>query len=217
MVNEEKIAEALETLPLGGNEEGLIPAFGVYLTRMYAGYYNRISYRFEKILQKKMGHGVQQLARPLLIEAGHVCAFNTFGGIMKSQEWEALVGPMLENREDWVRAIVVWVRTLGWGDWQIKQLVPGRKLTVTIEDSYESEGYLEMYGCSTTPECYLATGAVAGIMNLLYHGDITLKPELTEAYYEELFKSSGSFGSRETRCRSMGDPICEITAMREDP
>lgn len=214
MVDEEKILAALATLPLGGNEEGLIPAFGVYLTRMYSGYYNRISYRFEKILQKKRGSAMQQIASPLLIEAGHVCAFNTFGGIMKSQEWDALVRPMLQTREDWVRAIVVWIRALGWGHWEIKELVAGKKLSVKIQDSYESNGYLEMYGLSSIPECYLATGAVAGIMNLLYHGDITQNPELSEEFYERLFKGADSFKSREIRCRSMGDAFCEIISTR---
>jgi len=93
-IDEPAILEALVKLPLTGNEEGLIPAFGVYLTRMYSNYYNLISYGFEELLIKKKGPHMKKVSRPLLVEAGHVCAFNTFGGIMESPEWYGLVVPM---------------------------------------------------------------------------------------------------------------------------
>ncbi|HBQ13866.1 MAG TPA: hypothetical protein DEF51_22930, partial [Myxococcales bacterium] len=77
-VDERAIVSAVSGLPLVGNEEGLIPAFGLYLTRHYADYYNRVSYAYLHAAHEQ-GPEAEKKAREALIEAGHVCAFNTFG------------------------------------------------------------------------------------------------------------------------------------------
>lgn len=208
-IDERAVIEAVAGLDITGNEEGLIPAFGLYLTRHLADYYNRIS--FETARRLDQGHLADDV-RALLVEAGHGCAFNTFGGIMKSAEWEAVVMPMIESREDWVRGMVAVVNAFGWGRWQVTDLVPARSLTVRITDSYEAIGYRRDYGPSDRPRCYLAAGGVAGLMNLLYVGDITAGPVLYEAYYRQLFRGSGRFESTETACVAQGADACEITA-----
>ena len=212
-IDERAIVEAVSGLGIAGNDEGLIPAFGLYLTRHMADYYNRISYAAARRLERE-GDGISDDARVLLVEAGHVCAFNTFGGIMKSAEWDAVVRPMIESREDWIRGMVAVVNAFGWGRWQVDELVPGERLTVRIEDAYEACGYLRDYGISDRPRCYLATGGVAGLMNLLYVGDITARPDLTEEVYFNLFRTVERFSAEETRCLSMGHPHCEIVARR---
>lgn len=214
-VDENAIIQAVGGLPLNGNEEGTISAFGVYLSRHYANYYNRISYEFERSFRKLSGAEGGEAATTLLTEAGHVCAFHTFGGIMKSPEWHGLVVPMIRNKEDWIHGIVSVVNALGWGIWRVVELIPGEKIVMRIYDSYESNGYLGMYEVGQEPHCYLATGGVAGLMNLLYHGDITEQPDLTADYYRSLFREEGSFRAAETSCRSKGDPYCEFLAIRE--
>lgn len=214
-IDEATIVSALAAMPIVGNEQGSIPAFGVYLTRMYADYYNKISYRFEQALEAAFGNEGRGIATPLLVEAGNVCAFNTFGGIMKSDEWYGLVEPMCAAREDWVHGMVAVINALGWGKWQVTDLVPNERLTIRILNSYESEGYLKHFGKTDRPTCYLATGGVSGIMNLLYQGDITKRPELTPDYYAEVFQSPASFGAVEHKCRSKGDPYCEFEAGRD--
>ncbi|HHH28035.1 MAG TPA: hypothetical protein ENK57_06785 [Polyangiaceae bacterium] len=206
--------EAVGGLPLTGNEEGLIPAFGLYLTRHYASYYNEVSFAYLHAAEER-GEAALATAKASLIEAGHICAFNTFGGIMLSQEWEAVVGPMLDSREDWVHGIVAVVNALGWGRWQVESLTADEELHISIPNSYESAGYLKTHGQSPLgPVCMLATGGVAGIMNLIYHGDILAKPGLTDAYYDELFGSAGGFGGEEIACRAHGAARCEVVARR---
>src|SRR5262249_20404513 len=100
-IDEPAILAALAKLPLRGNEEGVIQAFGLYATWHYANYYNYISYEFERRLTAHLAE-LQDAAREVLVEAGHVCAFNTFGGIMESPEWAALIEPMCRSRADWV-------------------------------------------------------------------------------------------------------------------
>ncbi len=206
------VTAAVGTLPLVGNEEGLIPAFGLYLTRHYAEYYNEISYAF---LHEAAKAGDADAARAALVEAGHICAFNTFGGIMLSQEWEAVVKPMIDSREDWVHGIVAVINALGWGVWRVESLTADEELKVTVANSYESTGYLAARGQSDVgPVCFLATGGTAGIMNLLYHGDITERPALTPEYYSKLFGGEGGFAAEEVACRATGAERCEFLVRR---
>lgn len=213
-VNYTGIREALTGLPIQGDASGLIDAFGVLLTRMYSNYYCLISYRFLNALKNEIGDAGTELAEGLLVESGHVCAFNTFGGIMESQEWEGLIEPTLKNREDWVHGIVACLNALGWGHLNITELVPGEKLVLRVDSGYENNMHLEKYGSADRPMALFKTGAVAGIMNLIYHGDITTKPELTEEYYQKTFKTPGKFVGKQTKCRSTGDPYDEFVATR---
>ena len=149
-IDERAIIQAVSGLGIAGDDEGMIPAFGLYLTRHMADYYNRISYAAAR---KMAGTGLEADARALLVEAGHVCAFNTFGAIMKSAEWEAVVKPMIESREDWVRGMVAIVNAFGWGRWSVLELVPGEKLHIKVEDSYEAVGWNRDYPQSDVPRC----------------------------------------------------------------
>ena len=78
-INETEITKAVRGMPLVGNEQGLINAFGVFLTRHFANYYNYISYETARLITEKTNEA--DLARDLLVEAGHVCGFNTFEGL----------------------------------------------------------------------------------------------------------------------------------------
>jgi hypothetical protein len=213
-VDEAAIIAACAQLPLAGNAEGKIDAFGVSLTRHYANYYNLISFRFDQQMLSLAGEAAALAARMLLVEAGHVCAFNTFGGIMESAEWDALIAPQCKTKEDWAYGLVSVINALGWGRWSVSELTPGRRLELVVDGSYESNGYLGLYGQSNTPRCYLASGGVAGIMNLLYNADITTRPHLTQAFYEQTFKSGALFTATEVECRTMGAKRCRFVAER---
>ncbi len=212
-IDERAVVEAVSSLGIAGDEEGLIPAFGLYLTRHMADYYNRISFAAARRIT---GSGLEEDARALLVEAGHACAFNTFGGVMKSAEWEAVVQPMIETREDWVHGMVAVVNAFGWGRWSVVELSAPDRLHIAIDDSYEAEGWLRDYPKSEHPRCYLACGGVAGLMNLLYLGDITEGPELTHDYYRQLFGRGDAFQAEEIACVAKGDPRCELVATRPD-
>lgn len=201
---------ALSQLPLIGNEEGLIPAFGVLLTRHFASYYNGLSYG---LLNSMYESGVD-IGRELLIEAGHQCAFNTFGGIMVSPEWDAVVLPQIQNQEDWVYGITAVVNALGWGQWQVTDLVPDQKLTMRVTNGYETAGFKAHYHQNNDTTCFLAQGGVAGIMNLVYAGHIANKPTLDQAFYDQLFAGNHRFMATETKCMSRGDDCCEFVATR---
>lgn len=210
------IIAALRTLPLTGNEEGLIPAFGVYLTRHFANYYNRVSYEFERRLAE--AHPSLLIpARMALIEAGHICAFNTFGGIGLSAEWDGLIRPHCRDKSDWFHGLVACINALGWGCWRTVELIENERAVVDIYGSYESNGRLAMYGETTAGSCFLHNGGVAGLMNLLWVGDLTQRPTLNADYYASIYSQPDAFIAEEIRCRSKGDDHCTIVARRQKP
>lgn len=213
-VNEAAIIQACGGLPLAGNIEGRVDAFGVSLTRHFANYYNLISYRFDQQMALAAGETALEATRMLLTEAGQVCAFHTFGGIMESAEWEALIKPQCKTTEDWVYGMVSVVNALGWGRWSVAALEPGQRLELVIDGSYESNGYLAAFGRSKTPRCYLGTGGASGLMNLIYQANIQSRPALTPEFYDRTFNDGRFFVAREVECRSMGAEQCRFVAER---
>lgn len=208
-IDEEAIVRALF-----GDEhpaEAAAPMLGaVSLTRLWADYYNRVSFRFEQQVPQVLGSKFSNLASIVLTEAGHVCAFHTFGGLLVSDAWQERVRPLLRSREEWAHALLAVINTLGWGTWRIESLVPGQRLTVRVYDSYEAMGFRRHFGLARAPRCFLGRGVSAAVMNLLYVGDITTRPALTPSYYNDLFRSPLSYRALETRCRAMEEDYCEF-------
>lgn len=209
-IDEPAVLTALGGLDFDGNEEGLIPRFGVMLTFHFANFYNRISFEMHR---KMAGSGLEEAAEMLLVDAGYNCAFHTFGGIMVSPEWDAVVLPQIKTRDDWVHGMVACVNALGWGVWRVHELTDDR-LVVRIWDDYESTGYTGMYGKAESPISFLAQGGVAGLMNLVHQAGIEKKPALTPDFFAQVFEASGGFEPRQTKCQAMGDPYTEIVAER---
>lgn len=212
-IDYDAIRNALTNMEMNGNEKGLIDAFGVLLTKHFSNYYCMISYWFLKLMEEKYGIMGVNIAQELLIEAGQVCAFNTFGGIMISSEWAALVKPMIKNREDWVYGIVGVVNSLGWGFWEVKELIPNKKLHLRVSSGYEANSFLSLYGKSDYPVSFLANGGASGIMNLIYNADITTYPQLDDAFYVNIHKSKDKFVGKQVKCRAMGDEFDEFIVL----
>lgn len=220
-IEEKAIVAACSQLPLAGNEDGLIPAFGLYLSRHYADFYNASSFETVRYIEAHEPAAITETETGL-IEAGMLCAFYTFGGIMLSQEWEAVVMPMVDSDDDWVLGIIGVVNSFGWGKWTIEDFVPGERLEISIDNSYESAGWLARYSNnnqakSQRPRCYLVQGGCAGIMNLLYQGNIRQSPNLTADYFKEAFYNPNSFRCEEIACRTMGDESCRFITTRLQP
>lgn len=210
------IREALTNMPIEGSpEDGLIDAFGVLLTRHYANYYNLISLRTMLTMEHDFEEAGVSIVKELLTEAGHVCAFNTLGGIALSAEWNALIKPSLQTQDDWTHGIVACANSVGWGKWEIMELNPEGETRFKITGSYESNSFLKLHEERTNfPICCFLDGALAGVMNLVYHGDIRQTPTLDEDYYNGVFKAKGRFVSKQVKARTMGDEFDEFVVTR---
>ena len=176
--------------------KGIIPLFGVYLSLFFTQYYNRLSFDFEK----KMGKGREAEAEALLIEAAQECGYATFHGIRNSWEWEEIVGPMIESKEDQIFGFTAVSVAFGWGDLEVKELIPERKLLIQVSDSYEATGYMHSHGSANSGKCYMLRGVTGAFMDLLYGDD----------YPAGLF----TFSAEESLCRAKGDQYCEFVARR---
>ncbi len=176
--------------------KGIIPLFGVYLSLFFVHYYNKLSFDFEKI----MGGEREVESEALLIEAAHECGYATFQGIRNSREWEELVQPMIETKEDQLLGFTAVAVAFGWGDLEVKELIPDERLLIRVSDSYEATGYLKQYGPATSGKCYMLRGVAGAFMDLLFGED----------YPDGLF----TFSAEEPLCRAKGDTYCEFVARR---
>ncbi len=176
--------------------KGIIPLFGVYLSIFSVRYYNRLSFEFEK----KIGSSRGAEAERLLINAAQECGYATFQGIRNSWEWEEIVSPMIESKEDQIMGFVAVAVAFGWGDLQVQKLVPDRELVIRVNDSYEAKGYLDDYGLAGSGKCYMLRGVTGAFMDLIYGED----------YPGGCF----TFLAQEPTCRAKGDPFCEFVAQK---
>lgn len=176
--------------------KGIIPLFGVYLSIFSAQFYNRLSYDF--II--KMGPDRAAEAESLLIAAAQECGYATFQGIRNSWEWEKIVQPMIEKKEDQIEGFIAVAVAFGWGDLEVKKLVPGRQLVIRVGESYEARGFLKDYGRTGSGKCYMLRGVAGAFMDLLYGKD----------YPEGCF----TFHAKEPCCKAKGDGHCELVARK---
>jgi hypothetical protein len=189
-VDEAAILAAVQKLPLYGHYDGtgLIDAFGVVLTNHFADYYNRISY--ETYFAMRHAGLPEEDSKEMFIQSGHICAFNTFGGIMSSPEWHAVIEPMCDNREDWFHGMVAVINALGWGLFRIEKIDVEKELIIRVYNSYEGIGFRRMYPVTDEKNIsFLGMGAVLGLVHLLWKVDIREKPTLNQEFYVNQFNN----------------------------
>jgi hypothetical protein len=177
--------------------KGIIPLFGVYLSLFPTSYYNRLSFEFEQRLKATR---TDVTAGPLLIEASQACGYATFHGIRTSREWEEIVEPMIDHKEDQIMGFTAVAVAFGWGDLEVCELIPGKILRMRANDSYEANGYLKDYGPAKSGKCYMLRGVFGGFMDLLYGED----------YPDGCF----TFLAEEPFCRAKGDAHCEFIVQK---
>lgn len=176
--------------------KGIIPLFGVYLSLFSVHYYNRLSFAFEK----KMGPSLETEAENLLIKAAQECGYATFQGIRNSWEWDEIVQPMIDHKEDQIMGFAAVSTAFGWGDLTVEELIPQERLVLRVSDSYEAEGYLHDYGRASKGKCYMLRGVAGAFMDLIYG----------ESYPDGCF----TFLAAEPICRAKGDSYCEFIARK---
>ncbi len=203
------VYEAVSGMDLSGNNDGIVPAFGVYLTHHYANYYCRISFELLSQMQARFGDEGREVAELLLMEAGRICSFQTGGGIMISDEWDALVRPTLKTKEDWMHGIMAIMNAFGWGRYQVVD-VSEHGAEFIIHDDYESIGYLNMYGKSDYPVSFLPMGGLPGLVTLVYVAGIENKPTLNAEFYRSIFTQARTYESTCLSSKAMGDEVTHI-------
>ena len=145
----------------------------------------------------------------LIKESGHVCAFYTFGNLMESVEWDAVVGPMLKTKEDWVHGAIAVASSLGWGRWDLLD-VNAKSASFALDGHYEPSYYLASHDVSDEGMCYFAQGGLAGFMDIIYRGNIHEKPVIDRSFYERLSRRQDLYHAEEVKAREAGEQYCEF-------
>jgi hypothetical protein len=162
-IDRNRIIAAMSSLEVTANRDGLIPGFGVLLNRLPASFWNG----FAELLVHSVDLELVPAAQHLLMNAGNECGYHTGHGIMTSEEWKAVVEPMIENgAEDILHGLFAVCTGWGWAKAEIADLIPGEKMVVRAYDYYESD--VVERGVSRLMSAYMIQGICAGFMDLAY-------------------------------------------------
>ncbi|MGD8564529.1 MAG: hypothetical protein PVG03_18455 [Desulfarculaceae bacterium] len=162
-IDRKKIIEEMSKVSVTGNEEGLIPVFNVYVQQLPAEFWNGFARRMVNSVPEDLIPSVEVLLR----NAAHECGYHTGYGIITSDEWNQVVGPMIEKApEDVLYGAFAVFTAWGWAKSEIVELVPGEKMVVRAYNYYESDFVL--HGKASRPGAYMIQGVCAGFMDIAY-------------------------------------------------
>jgi hypothetical protein len=165
-IDRKKIIKEMSKVRVIGNEEGLIPAFGVYVQQLPSEFWNGFA---QHILNAISSDFIIE-AEGLLINAAHECGYHTGYGIITSDEWKKVVGPMIEKEpEDILHGAFAVFTAWGWAKSEVIEIVPNEKMVVRAYDYYESD--IIFYGSgnnNTRPSAYMLQGVCGAFMDLAY-------------------------------------------------
>ncbi len=162
-IQRDQIIRQLSGLTFTGNDDGLIPIFGVYANQLPVSLWNSFAQR----LIGKVPSTLIEPAEYLLINAAHVCGYHTCNGIICSKEWKEIVSPMIEKMpEDMLYGMYAVLTAFGWGKSEIIELIPGERMVVRVYDYYEADAV--QYGIASAPCAYMLRGINAAAMDLVY-------------------------------------------------
>ena len=164
-IDRKRIIEALSQVSVTPSEQGLIPAFNVFVNQFPAALWNGFAER----LTRRVNGDLLPVAEHLLVNAAHECGYHTGYGIITSEEWKAVVGPMIERvPEDVLHGAFAVFTAWGWAKSEIVDLVPGEKMTVRAYDYYEADS--TAFGSTHKHSAYMIRGVSAAFMDLAYGG-----------------------------------------------
>lgn len=195
-IDRKKAIENLSKITVRGNQEGLIPAFGVLVNQFPANLWNLFS---AKILEAA-GDDLYDDAAGLLENAAAECGYHTGWGIINSEEFKAVIMPMVEKApEDILHGAYAVFTAWGWANAEIVELVPDEKMVVRAYDYYEAD--VKENGAPKAPFAYMVRGISRAFMDIAY-GD--------QAYPNGF----GKFQCIQTKAIELGDPYGEFVVSR---
>lgn len=198
---------------VGGDAYGLIPAFNIYATMHLVEYYNETAFHLVHETERR-APGAVSAAESLIREAGQVCVFNTFGNVLTSPEWEALVGPLSGDPEETVAHCLATARAFGFGRWTMAEFESNKRLVLQASSNYEGTYYRQRFGTSDKARCYFHQGATLALMVLAEKAKLTNKPSLSDEFYRDLFGGNIGWKVEQTQCQARGDAINEFVVER---
>ena len=186
-IDRKVIIDSLSKIKVVGNDEGLIPMSGVFIQQLPSRFWNSFAER----LTRKVPADLLESAEWLLVNAAHECGYHTGHSIITSEEWKAVVDPMVESTEDILHGAFAVFTAWGWGKAEIINLVPGKTMTVRAYEYYESD--VVSYGISNKYSAYMIAGVCGAFMDLAYGGE---------------YDPTGKTGMKTFKCRQIKGIEC---------
>ncbi len=193
---------------VGGDKRGLVEAFGVLVTQHLANYYNHCANRTLDVIIEEKPEAID-VAKELLRECGHQCGFHTYGGILASPEWEALVAPISGSPLEIINGCLSISRSLGFGHWSLEAYEPGKSLVLRSPATYESVYRKAAYPLDDSGCCYLYQGAALAMMQLAHRVNWKEKVTLSNSLYLEL-RQEVPWKVEESHCVAAGNSMCRV-------
>lgn len=194
-IDKQTIIDAVVSLPIYGNEEGVIPMFNVYLANTPQTFYNLVTKRY---LQEMNKLGRNTVARLSLIRDAEFCAMNTFSGILNSDEWDCIIKPMIKVKSDSVFALIAVANALGWGKICVKEHSSSEELNLVVANGYEAFGYMQLETeIAKVGQCFMMSGISCGLMSLIYQKG-------------NFIDRLGTYQANEVTCLCSRDHYCEF-------
>lgn len=205
------ITEGLRNFVRGvaGDDRGVIAAFGVFVTMHLSNYYNGTIYEAIHHIEREQP-ALLPVAETLFREAGIQCVFNTFGNMLLSAEWEGLVGKPSGDPLEMLSSFCAIARGLGFGHWIVHEYDAGKRFVLRAPIDYEVPFYLEQYGKTDKPRCYVLQGAALAMTVLAHMVRWKDNPKLTPEFYLSLFRGKMPWTAEQTLCPTRGDTLCEV-------
>jgi hypothetical protein len=193
-IDRKKIIDQMSQINVLPDDNGIINSFNVLVTQFPTTFWNSFAER----LTSKTSDDLLEAKEYLLYNAAHVCGYHTGYGIITSDEWKAVVGPMIEKMpEDVLHGAYAVFTAWGWADSEIVEIIPGEKMVVRAYDYYEAD--VISYGSSTKMSAYMIAGVSAAFMELAYCGE-----------YDPKETPIGTFVCKQVKGIECGDSYAEF-------
>ena len=197
-IDRKKIIDQMSQIEILPDENGIIEGYNVLVTQLPTTFWNSFAER----LTSKTSVDMLEANEYLLYNAAHECGYHTGYGIITSDEWNAVVNPMIEKvPEDILYGAFAVFTAWGWADSEIVELVPGEKMVVRAYDYYESD--IVKYGASKKMSAYMIAGVCAAFMELAYAGD-----------YDPKGKPVGTYECKQIKGIECGDSYGEFVVTK---
>lgn len=161
-VNRNVIIDKMSKVQVKSNEDGLKFGFDVLISRTSTTLWTNLAAKLVRSVEPELKKSVEDL----LINAAHECSYHTGHGLINSEDWNTIIGPMIENSEDILHASIAVAAAFGWFKGEIVELIPGERMVLRVSNTYEAD--VIEYGVSPRTVSYRILGISSGFMDLAY-------------------------------------------------
>ena len=197
-IDRKKAIEELSQIKVKGDKDGLINAFGVLLQFMPTNFWNTFTEKMLKSVKDDVKL-TEEVEEGLEIAAAE-CGYHTGWGIINSDEFKRIIGPMIEKEpEDILHGAFAVLSAWGWGDTEIIELIPNKRMIIRAYGYYESE--ISDTFITERPVAFMLKGICRAFMDIAYGAPYP--------------KGLGTFKCEQTRAIETGDEVGEFIITRK--